>query len=165
MAMNEVTLTDVQPVCEDGIFSANLDKNLVAESERAYLEITRHIVDISEEQLDKHTEDKNSLRVKLLRYIKIFLVVQFAFLIFFLIFNQTFSFQISDFVFNVYIVSVFVETLGGLLVMVRYAFASEQEVKLIEILTAIVGNFKKYNDDDNEKKEKSRQREEETHVR
>ena len=59
-------------------------------------------------------------------------------------FNQELNLQISDFVINVYIVSVFVETLAGLIIIIKFAFDSQQEIELIKILNAFIVNFKKY---------------------
>ena len=60
--------------------------------------------------------------------------------------NRKLNLQISDFILNIYIVSVFVETLAGLIIMIKFAFDSKQEVELIKILNAIITNFKKYDE-------------------
>jgi len=40
--------------------------------------------------------------------------------------------------------SVFVETLGAIIVMVKYAFKTDEEVEIIKILNAVVKNYQKY---------------------
>ena len=59
--------------------------------------------------------------------------------------------QLSDNVLTVYMTSVFVETLGAVVVMIKYAFKADEEVRIIDILNAVVKNFQKYRDskDDN----------------
>lgn len=43
-----------------------------------------------------------------------------------------------------YIVSAFVETLGVVAVMVRFAFDTKQEVEILSTLNGIVEHFQKY---------------------
>lgn len=54
------------------------------------------------------------------------------------------SFSISDDLIKTYIVSAFVETLGVVAVMVRFAFDTKQEVEILSTLNGIVEHFQKY---------------------
>lgn len=120
-------------------------KNAI-ESDRAYRKITTDIIDKTSSQLSKHTEAKTPLRKLLLVFVIILLSAQFIALIFILVTNRALKLEVSDFVINVYVVSLFVETLAGLLIMIRFSFDSTQEVELIKVLNAIISNFKKYDD-------------------
>ncbi len=116
------------------------------ESDREYRKITGDIIRITQNQLEEHTEDKKPLRRDLLDFIKGLLAAQFGALVVILLMNNAMQMNISDGVIQAYIVSVFVETLAGLIIMIRYAFDSTQEVKLIEILNEIISHFKKYDE-------------------
>lgn len=125
------------------IDKASRSQNAI-DSDRDYRRITEKIIDETCGQLKQHTKAKDPLRKKLSRFIIIILSVQFAVLVAVMFLNRIWNLQISDFILNVYIVSVFVETLAGLIIMINFAFNSKQEVELISILNAIIINFKKY---------------------
>lgn len=116
------------------------------ESDRDYRKITNDIITQTSEQLKTHTKDKRPLRITLMIFVIALLTLQFIALIAILFTNQKWALRISDQIINTYIVSLFVETLTGLFIMIRFAFDSKQEVKLIEILNNIVEHFKKYDD-------------------
>ena len=116
------------------------------DSDKDYRRITEKIIDKTCDQLSAHTEAKKPLRKKLSNFIIFLLSSQFLVLVGILFFNRKWDLQISDFILNIYIVSVFVETLAGLIIMIKFAFDSQQEVELIKILNAIITNFKKYDE-------------------
>lgn len=116
------------------------------DSDKDYRRITEKIIDKTCDQLKKHTEAKAPLRKKLSNFIIGLLLLQFLVLVGMLFLNRKLNLQISDFILNIYIVSVFVETLAGLIIMIKFAFDSKQEVELIKILNAIITNFKKYDE-------------------
>ena len=74
------------------------------------------------------------------------LACQYAVLVIIMFLNRVWDLQITDYILSIYIVSVFVETLAGLIIMITFAFDSKQEVELIKILNAIITNFKKYDE-------------------
>lgn len=116
------------------------------DSDKDYRRITEKIIDKTCEQLNAHTTAKAPLRGKLSTFIICLLLFQFIVLVAVLFLNKVWDLQITDFILNVYIISVFVETLAGLIIMINFAFDSQQEVELIKILNAIITNFKKYED-------------------
>ena len=116
------------------------------DSDKDYRRITEKIIDKTCDQLKAHTEAKSPLRKKLSNFIICLLSSQFLVLVGILFLNRKWDLQISDFILNIYIVSVFVETLAGLIIMIKFAFDSQQEVELIKILNAIITNFKKYDE-------------------
>lgn len=116
------------------------------ESDRAYRKITEDIIQATTNQLMEHTKAKNPLRTTLMRVVSILLGCQFLALIVLLFTNTKFELNISDEIFKVYIISVFVETLAGLMIMIRFSFDTTQEIELIKILNSIIINFKKYSD-------------------
>ena len=116
------------------------------DSDKDYRRITEKIIDKTCDQLKAHTEAKSPLRKKLSNFIICLLSSQFLVLVGILFLNRKWDLQISDFILNIYIVSVFVETLAGLIIMIKFAFDSQQEVELIKILNAIITTFKKYDE-------------------
>ncbi len=120
-------------------------------SEQTYIDIVQDVVENSKENLTAIRDDKQSLRYRLIDFCLTMLAVQMIFLIIFLLCSRKIG--LSDNVLSVYMTAVFVETLGSVIVMVKYAFKSEEEVKIIDILNAVVKNFQKYKDNTEEHKE------------
>ena len=52
--------------------------------------------------------------------------------------------SVDSTVLTVLVSAMFVETLGAIIVMIRYCFDSSQEVKILEVLNGIVSNFQKF---------------------
>lgn len=119
-------------------------KSIKDKSEEKYLNIVQDVVDNSKENLDVIREEKLELRYRLIDFCLQLLSIQMIFLIIFLSFSQELG--LSDNVLSVYMTAVIVETLGSMIVMVKYAFKSDEEVKIIDILNAVVKNFQKYDD-------------------
>lgn len=132
----------------DGIQTADsgrLDGDIAKDSENRYISLVSKIVDISKEQLDCQRNNKQSFRKFFGWFFGIFLSVQYIALIVIMIKNATCtSFSISDDLIKTYIVSAFVETLGVVAVMVRFAFDTKQEVEILSTLNGIVEHFQKY---------------------
>jgi hypothetical protein len=124
-------------------------KSIKDKSEEMYLEIVRDVVIFSKRKLNSMHDEKEALRSRLIDFSLQLLSIQIIFLLIFLFFSK--SLQISDNVLSVYMTAVLVETLGAVIVMIKYAFKSDEEVKIIDILNAVVKNFQKYEDSkDNE---------------
>ena len=120
-------------------------KNIKYLSETTYLNIVQDVVNFSKSKLeDIHTE-KHSLRSRLIDFCLQILGLQVFFLIIFLMFSKHIG--LTDNVLSVYMTAVFVETLGAVIVMIKYAFKSEEEVNVIAILNAVVANFQKYKEE------------------
>lgn len=120
-------------------------------SEEQYLYTVKDVVIFSKENLKKIHKEKLDLRRRLIDFCLHVLGIQITFLLIFLFFGNYLS--ISDNVLSVYMTAVLAETLGAVIVMIKYAFKSDEEVKIIDILNAVVKNFQKYKDtNDDEKK-------------
>ena len=94
-----------------------------------------------------------SLRNNFALYFEKILWWQMFWLCIFILFDSFVGipFEISDEVLNTFMVSVFVETLGAIVVMIAFAFSSNEESKIVEVLTGIVQSFQKYKKDKREK--------------
>lgn len=120
--------------------------SLVNDSEKAYQDLAIKIVGITDRELNEQQNSKSELKSDLTKYFKDFLFVQYLFIIVMLLFkgSSDIAFELSDDVIIAYITSVFVETLGCVIFMVKYAFNSNQEVELIKILNNAITNYQKY---------------------
>lgn len=130
---------------ESGAIDALVRQNTI-DSDKDYRTITKEIIQNIGDQLTAHTTAKNPLRLKLLWFVIILLSAEFIALVLILFFNTCWKLGISDFIVNVYVISLFLETLAGLMIMINFSFDSKQEIQLIKVLHAIIRHFKKFDD-------------------
>ncbi len=131
--------------------SSNSIKDIPIEelSEKKYIELVGKVIDISNGQLEIQNINKEGLRGKFTKYFKWLLSIQYLVLVVLLVLNATLNnFNISDTVFLTYISSVFVETLGVIIIMVKFAYDNKTENQILEVLRAVVGEYKKYKEND-----------------
>lgn len=124
----------------------DLGLSAATESDKNYREIVQVIVDESKTQLQRTNQIKDGLRNSFFKFFRKFIVVEF-FVLVLIIFLQAFcsSFYLSDSIILTYITSIFVETLGAIIFMIKFAFNSKQETTILQILNAVVENFQKFN--------------------
>lgn len=122
-----------------------LDNDLLAKSEAAYIDIANTIVKSATDQLREQNSSKNTLKMIFTIFFVALVGVQYLALAV-LLFIRTFQSEalLSDAVIIAYISSVFLETLGAVVIMIRYAFASDQETKVLQILNSIISSFQKF---------------------
>ncbi len=130
---------------KDNSEADTIDNSLRKASEDAYRKIAIDIVKLSEEQLKEQNESKNSLKKIFTIFFIVFISVQYLVLIS-LLYIKTFveKMYLSDTVIISYITSVFVETIGAIIIMVKYSFDSKQEVNILEILNGVITNYQKF---------------------
>lgn len=126
------------------------------DSNESYNRIAHRIVNIAGEQLRSQNDSKNTLKEKLSAFFRAFLTIQFV-AIFLLIAGQMVCKIIwpkyelvSDNIIITFITSVFLETLSGIIMMITYAFNSKDEVRITQILSDVIKNYKKNSDSDND---------------
>ena len=124
------------------------------DSNASYNKIAHRIVSIAEKQLDSQNASKTLLKEKLSNFFRVFLTVQLI-VVSILIAGQIVCriiwpniSPISDQIIITFITSVFVESLGGIVLMITYAFNSKDEVQITKILSEVIKNFKKGSSDD-----------------
>lgn len=126
----------------DAVKANSLDNGILAEQN--YYGIVEKVIDVSEEQLKKDGEKKRDLRDFFTYFFSYFILAQFIVLLALMFLNSSSEkFNISDALLTTYIISVFVETLGIIAAMVAFVFSSEEEVKIIDILNAVIANYQK----------------------
>lgn len=127
------------------------DYNSIAriKSVEAYIEIVKQVVNSSSTNLNNIDSNKKSLRKLLIVFFIILLSLQFLVLSV-LMFVKGFCgfFDVSDTLLLTFMTSIFIETLGAIIIMIRYAFKSEEEVSIIKILNDVVRDYQKEKDQD-----------------
>lgn len=146
-----VTLDDPLLPWNDNEDADSLDDLLKRDSENAYRVIAQQIVKISTEQLEKQNDSKNRLKKIFTRFFIIFISIQYFVLVALLFIKAFCDVDLNEIVLTTYISSVFIETLGAILIMIKYAFDSEQEVNILEILNSVISNYQKFGGEKNEK--------------
>lgn len=122
-----------------------IDVILKRQSEDNYIEIARDIVDVSTNQLNTQNNSKNDLKSRFTTFFTRLLIVQYAVLILLLVVKSFWiKASLSDTVVITYMTSVFIETLGAIAIMIKYAFSSDQEVSILAILNSIISNYQKF---------------------
>lgn len=123
------------------------------QSSESYHAVVSEIVSTAKEQLKGSNREKTGIRTKFLWFFVIMLSLQFASVVAFIFLTATkkLGFTISDSLMQIYVGSVFVETLGEVGIMIKFAFDSKDEVKIIELLTAVVNNYQKFRSQDQSK--------------
>ena len=143
--------TDEYNQTEDTLNKTNvkevdLDKDLDTASEQFYNETASKIIDQSIIQLNGQNDTKNKLRTGFSCFFKIFLSIQYAVLVVILVLQAVNILKLPTEIIITYISSVFVETLGGLIYMVKFAFEVSQEKEIVQILNNFLKDFKKHSD-------------------
>ena len=125
----------------------SIDDTLKKDSEERYLAIVTNIVDVSQNQLQQQNNSKTNNRKILLKFFVMFLIAQYFVMLLLFAFQgfALWGFELNDPIVMTYITSVFVETLGAIIIMVKYAFQSDQEVQILKILNGVVEKFQKFN--------------------
>lgn len=130
---------------QDNDDADDIDYDLKKASEDAYRKIALDIVDVSSDQLEEQNESKNRLKMIFTIFFIVFIAVQYLVLISFLYIKSFYDrCGLSDTVIVSYITSVFVETIGAIVIMIKYAFDSKQEVNILEILNGVISNYQKF---------------------
>lgn len=130
---------------KDNKSADDIDSDLKRASEDTYREIAEDIVKISSAQMELQNKSKNDLKKTFTIFFMIFISIQYLILIIFM-FIKMFakSVELTDTVLISYITSVFVETIGAIIIMIKYAFDSKQEVEILKILNGVISNFQKF---------------------
>lgn len=138
-----------KPVTQDSIGEqlADFNREAIRNSEYVYNKLVSEIINLSKTNLSELRTDKRSLREFFESFFVRIVSAQFMILILLLFLNATHTeFNISDTVLVSFMSSVFVQTLGGIVIMITFAFKSDEEVKIIDILNTFIQTYQKYKD-------------------
>ena len=124
-------------------------KSLLAQSEQEYSKVAKQIVDVSVQQLKTQNRSKTLLKKIFTIFFVVFISIQYAALLALFV-GRIFlpEMNLSDEIIIAYMSSIFVETLGGIFLMIKYAFDSSQETNVLNILNGVIGNYQKFHGDE-----------------
>ena len=112
-------------------------------SERAYADITKRVTNASIQQLHRQFHSKNRLKISFSKFFMWFIAAQYFVLVALFAVKAFFSIDFPNPIILTYMSSVFVETLGALVIMIIHAFDSKEEVQVLNILNGIFSSFQK----------------------
>lgn len=123
-----------------------LDTNalLRKDSEKFYMSIVGSIVTSSQENLKDLRNDKEELRLRFVSFFETIIYAQLMFMFILIAGKTVFELNLSDSALIVYMSTVFVETLGCVVLMIKFAFKSQEEVEIIGTLNTVVKTFQKF---------------------
>ena len=134
----------------DNEIGNSIDDRLKQRSEDDYIDIANNIVNTSVDQLKEQNESKRKLKKTFTIFFIIFIGVQYlAMLLLFVAKIFLKNMPLSDQIIIVYISSVFVETLGAIVLMIKYAFDSKQETNVLDILNGVISRYQKFSNKKN----------------
>lgn len=131
------------------------DADLTSQSEAEYIDVAHEIVDTSIKQLDNQNASKATLKQILCIFFMCFIGIQYiALLVIFALEIFQVGLRLPNEIVIAYITSIFVETLGAIILMIKYAFDSKQETQVLKILNGVISNFQKFNGNSSTSKKK-----------
>ena len=122
----------------------DFNRNVTSVLGNNYNETVQSVIEITKNHLKSQNDTKNKLRTPFTWFFCIFLSVEYIGLLVLIILNACVSgFTVSEYILIAYISSVFLETLGVILFMIKFAYTNKTELKILEILQSIINNYKK----------------------
>lgn len=121
------------------------------ESDRGYHMVADRIITASQRHLSEQERDKTALRKLFATVFCALLATEYLVLVVLIILDGAtrIPIEISDNILQLYIASVFVQTLTTMGVMIAFAFVSKEETRIVGLLNQIIQNYQKVklNDD------------------
>lgn len=122
--------------------------DLIHEAENAYINTVDKIVDISRKHLSELQDHRINLRNKFVRLFTLLVVSQTAILLtLFLIIGSPMPFNLSENILLCYMGTLMIETLGCVVIMIKFSFSTSEEAHIISVLNSIVGQYQKYEEE------------------
>lgn len=116
------------------------------ESNLGYHQAADKIITVSQKYLENQQRNKTELRKKLAKLFSALLIVEYAFMVIFILADAIVAIpvEIPAPILQIYITSVFVQTLMAMSVMIAFAFISKEETRIVELLSQIIQNYQKF---------------------
>ena len=116
------------------------------ESNRGYQMVADHIITVSQRHLANQQRDKVELRKKFAGLFSVLLILEYAFMVVFILLDAITAIPVDvpDSVLQLYVTSVFVQTLSTIGVMIAFAFVSKEETRIVGLLNQIIQNYQKF---------------------
>lgn len=128
------------------------------ESDRGYHMVADRIISVSQKHLSEQQKDKVYLRKKFTNVFSALLILEYIFGVLFILLDAItiIPVNVPESVLQLYITSVFLQTLSAMGVMIAFAFVSKEETRIVGLLNQIIQNYQKVNlDDDDEQNNKT----------
>lgn len=127
------------------------------ESDRGYHMVADRIITVSQKHLSEQQKDKVYLRKKFTNVFSALLILEYIFGVLFILLDAItiIPVNVPESVLQLYITSVFLQTLSAMGVMIAFAFVSKEETRIVGLLNQIIQNYQKVNLDDDEQKDKT----------
>ena len=122
------------------------------ESDRGYYMIAERIIAASQKHLSEQQRDKMTLRKRFAILFSTLLMLEYIFLVIFILLDAVAAIpvDIPEAILQLYITSVFVQTLTAMGVMIAFAFVSKEETRIVGLLNQIIRNYQKVSLDPDE---------------
>lgn len=120
------------------------------ESDRGYHMVADRIISASQRHLSEQQRDKTALRKLFATVFCALLAAEYLVLVVLIILDGAtkIPIQISENILQLYVASVFVQTLTTMGVMIAFAFVSKEETRIVGLLNQIIQNYQKVKLDD-----------------
>lgn len=124
-------------------------ESLRSRSEKEYSKVAKLVVNASVNQLKTQNESKAKLKSTFTTFFIIFVSIQYIALLALFAVNIFLPEKaIPNELIIAYMSSIFVETLGVIILMIKYAFDSSQETNVLDILNGVISNYQKFDGDE-----------------
>ena len=116
------------------------------ESNRGYQLVADHIITVSQRHLANQQRDKVELRKKFAGLFSVLLILEYIFMVIFILLDAITAIPVDvpDSILQMYITSVFLQTLSTIGVMIAFAFVSKEETRIVGLLNQIIQNYQKF---------------------
>lgn len=127
------------------------------ESNRGYQMVAERIITVSQKHLANQQHDKVELRKKFANLFSVLLILEYVFLVIFILLDaiKSIPVEVPESILQLFITSVFVQTLSAMGVMIAFAFVSKEETRIVGLLNQIIQNYQKFQIDTPPKEPKS----------
>lgn len=116
------------------------------ESNMGYQIVADHIITVSQQHLANQQRDKVELRKKFAGLFSVLLILEYIFMVIFILLDAITAIPVDvpDSILQLYITSVFLQTLSTIGVMIAFAFVSKEETRIVGLLNQIIQNYQKF---------------------
>ncbi len=144
----EQTSGDTIKISDVPTSNQTVREEFIRTTETAYIDTVNKIVDISKEHLSKLQDHRIGLRKRFVQLFTSLVVSQTAILlILFLIIGFPVPFNLSENILLCYMGTIMIETLGCVVIMIKFSFNTSEEAHIISVLNSIVGQYQKYEEE------------------
>ena len=102
--------------------------------------VSARVFSMVKAELYRQYRVQSHFKIYLYRFFAVLTIIEYIFMMFLFVTKAFLAIDFPEEVLIAYMGSVFVQTIGGILLMVKYAFDSKKETDIISVLTDFVKN-------------------------